>query len=252
MKAALSLLLVILVLAGLPGTGAAQAKLTIPDSIYDFGYVPQNSEISHVFWLHSTGSEPLKIISVKPGCGCTKAPLEKELLPVGDSTRLEVIFSTRRYNGRQSKRPSITTNEGDLAKRVQFTANVVAVPDSTFPIRIKPYKFDISQFGETNATNRDFVIENVSDSDLDLSVVDMPQNMFEIKLPKHVKAGQTAKGSLKLKDACLDKEFSKSVTIGLSDAANTRFTIPVKRTLRAPGTMSDNSPSAQNTAVSNH
>ncbi len=51
----------------LPGLVYAQPKLTIPNSIFDFGYVPQNSEISHVFWLHSTGSDSLKIISVKPG-----------------------------------------------------------------------------------------------------------------------------------------------------------------------------------------
>ncbi len=252
MKAALTLFLVVLVLAILPDIGSAQAKLTIPDSIYDFGYVPQNSEISHVFWLHSTGAEPLKIIGVKPGCGCTKAPLEKDLLPVGDSTRLEVIFSTRRYNGRQSKRPSITTNEGDLAKRVQFTANVVAIPDSTFPIRIKPYKFDVSQFGESKVDKRDFVIENVSDSDYDINLVDMPEDMFDLKLPEHIKAGQSVKGSLKLKDNCLDQEFDKSITIGLSDGANTHFTIPVKRSLRTPGAMSDKSQSEKTPMTSNH
>ncbi len=51
----------------LPGMVFAQPKLTIPDSIFDFGFVPQNSGISHVFWLHSTGTETLKILSVKPG-----------------------------------------------------------------------------------------------------------------------------------------------------------------------------------------
>lgn len=51
----------------LPGMVDAQPKLTIPDSIFDFGFVPQNSEISHIFWLHSTGTETLKILSVKPG-----------------------------------------------------------------------------------------------------------------------------------------------------------------------------------------
>ncbi|MBN2226636.1 MAG: hypothetical protein JW763_04675 [candidate division Zixibacteria bacterium] len=49
------------------GVALAQPKLTIPESIFDFGYVPQNSKISHAFWLHSTGTEDLKILSVKPG-----------------------------------------------------------------------------------------------------------------------------------------------------------------------------------------
>jgi hypothetical protein len=42
-------------------------KLTIPETIFDFGYVPQNATVSHVFWLHSTGDDTLKILNVKPG-----------------------------------------------------------------------------------------------------------------------------------------------------------------------------------------
>jgi hypothetical protein len=45
----------------------AGPSLTIPDPTFDFGYVPQNSTISHVFWLHSTGDDTLKIIKVSPG-----------------------------------------------------------------------------------------------------------------------------------------------------------------------------------------
>ena len=118
---------------------------------------------------------------------------------------------------------------------MQITANVVATPDSTYPIRIKPYKFDISQFGEKTVDKRDFVIENVSDSDLDLSVVSMPEGIFTVKLPKHVKAGETVKGEIKLDHDYLDKEFEKSLTIEVSDANKTHFTVPVKRTLRVPG-----------------
>jgi hypothetical protein len=240
MKVFIGAVLALSCLLCLPDPAAAQSKLTIPDSIFDFGFVPQNSIISHIFWLHSTGSESLKITNVKPGCGCMRAPLEKEELPVGDSTRLEIIFSTKRYSGRQSKRPSIISNESELPKRVQITANVITVPDSTFPIRIKPYKFDISQFGEKSVDSREFVIENVSDNDLDLTLVDMPQGMFTVKLPKHVGAGQTQKGIITLNHEYLDQEFNKSITIELSDAAGTHFTVPVKRTLRIPGENADN------------
>ncbi len=42
-------------------------KLTISENSFDFGYAPQYAKISHVFWLHSTGSEPLRIVKVVPG-----------------------------------------------------------------------------------------------------------------------------------------------------------------------------------------
>lgn len=49
--------------------GAVQAapKLSIPQDTFDFGYVPQNSSISHVFWLHSTGEDTLRVERVVPG-----------------------------------------------------------------------------------------------------------------------------------------------------------------------------------------
>jgi hypothetical protein len=50
---------------------AAQAfgapRMTIPQAEFDFGFVPQNSSISHVFWIHSNGDDSLKIVSVQPG-----------------------------------------------------------------------------------------------------------------------------------------------------------------------------------------
>ena len=74
----------------LPMTALLQAgpALAIEEDSFDFGYVPQRSKIAHVFWLKSVGDETLKITKVTPGCGCTKAPLEKSELAPGDSTRL--------------------------------------------------------------------------------------------------------------------------------------------------------------------
>lgn len=45
----------------------AQPKMSLPESVFEFGYVPQNCKISHVFWIHSTGTDTLKILKVSPG-----------------------------------------------------------------------------------------------------------------------------------------------------------------------------------------
>jgi len=41
--------------------------LSIPDTAFDFGYVPQHSEITHKYRLYSVGDDTLQIISVRPG-----------------------------------------------------------------------------------------------------------------------------------------------------------------------------------------
>lgn len=42
-------------------------RLTILESDFNFGFVPQHSKISHDFWLMSTGDDELKILKVVPG-----------------------------------------------------------------------------------------------------------------------------------------------------------------------------------------
>jgi len=65
-KTALFLLLAIFLL-GLINIVQAEPAMTIPESIFDFGYTPQHSKVSHVFWLHSTGTDSLLIKRVRPG-----------------------------------------------------------------------------------------------------------------------------------------------------------------------------------------
>ncbi|MEA2030732.1 MAG: hypothetical protein U9N55_03950 [candidate division Zixibacteria bacterium] len=55
------------VLLLLVGAVWSAPRLTIPEAKFDFGFVPQHSKISHVFWLHSTGDDELKILKVVPG-----------------------------------------------------------------------------------------------------------------------------------------------------------------------------------------
>lgn len=219
-----------LVLALVSGSVLAQAVLDIPKPTFDFGYVPQQSVISTDFWLKSSGTEDLKILKVIPGCGCTKAPLDKEVLAPGDSTRLEVIFSSKRFTNRVTKHPRIQTNAGD--QQVEFMSTVVRRPDSTYPIVIKPYKLDLSQPMNMTREEIRFTLQNVSDQDLSLSMVASRPDLFAVTLPTKVKAGQSAEGVLKLTADGKAKDFEKSFTFEVSDNVTSRYTVPVKRTLR--------------------
>lgn len=43
------------------------AKLFIDQTSFDFGYIPSEATVSHVFFLYSHGTDSLKILNVKPG-----------------------------------------------------------------------------------------------------------------------------------------------------------------------------------------
>ncbi len=220
------------------GAALGAPKLTVSQAEFDFGYVPQQSKVATVFWLKSTGEDTLRITNVVPGCGCTKTPLDKKVLAPGDSTRLEVIFSTKTYKRRVTKSPRIQTNEGAVNHRVKIAANVSQRPDSTYPLLLRPYKLDLSQFTEKEVREKTFTVTNVSDERLDLSLVFAASELFDAALPESLDPGQTATGSIRLTESAVGSSFEKSLTFEASDANKTRFTLPVKRTLRQPTTVS--------------
>lgn len=61
------ILLVTALVIVLVGASFAAPTLTIPTDKFDFGFVPQQSHITNTFWLHSTGTDTLKILKVVPG-----------------------------------------------------------------------------------------------------------------------------------------------------------------------------------------
>ena len=226
------------------GQIVAGPQLTIDNGSFDFGLVPQNSKVSHVYWLHSTGDDTLKITQVVPGCGCTKAPLERDRLAPGDSTRLEVIFDTRNYSGLITKAPHIETNEGQNAQVVQFTCKVSLNPDSTHPILIRPHKLDFIQIDGKPRKEFQFTISNVSDKEIDLTTVDYPEQYATIEIPKSIKAGETAQAKVKFNVDAADKEIEKSLTLQLNDGEKSRFTVPLKRTIIKPSVDTTATPAA--------
>jgi len=204
----------------------AAPRMIIPESSFDFGFVPQQAKVSHTFWLKSAGTDMLKITKVVPGCGCTKAPLEKADVTVGDSTKLEIIFSTKSYKNQVSKRPKIETNEGEPFKHVSIQTNVVSEPDNTYPIVLKPFVINMTQMaGSTNQFA--FQIKNVSDQDLNLKLIDFPADYVSVDLPETVAKNSVARGTVTLNATHAKYNIEKSFTIELNDQNKSRFTLPL-------------------------
>lgn len=167
--------------------------------------------------------------------------MQKKEIAVGDSTQLEIIFLTGKRQGTQSKSPSIQTNEGPPQRRVTIRATVVQQPDSTYPITLKPYKLYVSRAGEVEVDETKFKVTNISDADLGISVVGQPPDYFELEIPEKVNAGESVECKLKVNPKYLEGPFEKSITLELTDAAQTRFTIPVIRRLIGGAKKIDNS-----------
>lgn len=212
----------------------AAPRLTMYEDAFNFGYIPRQAAVSHDFWLFSTGDEPLLILQVVPGCSCTQAPLEKKTVPVGDSSKLEIVFHSRTFTHGLTKRPTIATNEGPEVKTLQILSYVVTNPDSTYPIKIEPWKIELNGSPEASNAEATFTLTNLTNAPLSTDIIALPEAFLTVELPSTIPPNGTAKGSIRVKESQLKKVFEKSVTFELNDAAKSRFTIPIKRTYRSP------------------
>ncbi|NLI16319.1 MAG: DUF1573 domain-containing protein [candidate division Zixibacteria bacterium] len=204
---------------------AEQAAISVPVDNFDFGYVPRDANICHRFWLYSKGPDTLKISNVRPGCGCTKAPLDKAIVAPGDSTAVELIFNTKNYSGKVSKSATIMTNAIPATNRVSFSAFIIKDKDTTLPLAFTPEIVKIRCNNTKNHVKALVSIKNVSANDLMLALDSYPDGLFEVKLPKKIKAGKQANAEIRISNKAA--AFEKSFTIQVDDAEKTRFTIPV-------------------------
>ncbi len=210
------------------GAQVSNAKLNVVETNFDFGYIPQISKVGHSFTLYNVGSDDLKILNVKPGCGCTQAPLEKDLVGPGDSTRVELIFTSKKnYRGTMNKSAAVTTNDATYGTlRLRFSATINENPDSVGPVQLAPWDLNYN----SSERNQEMVVnvKNVSTQPLNLQMVSAPYNYLDIDFPSgKLDPGASTAIKVRIKDSVKDDAFTKSFTFETGDEKNTRFTVPV-------------------------
>jgi hypothetical protein len=215
--------------------GVDSPRLEVSETEFDFGRVPQGVSVSHVFWLKNTGGNTLRIDEVKPGCGCTRAPLDKHELVPGDSTRVELIFSTGHYSSNVRKSAKILCNAEGEIPRLTIVADVREDMGALEVFTADPYTVELDTgAGETSAPQTyEIALKNLSDGDLSWSLVSRPDEYVDVGFSG---ANAAAKGgaqtlTVSLSNAAADAAFEKSLTVEASDPNHTRLTIPITKTV---------------------
>src|SRR5690606_35755820 len=100
----------------------AQPKLEIVGGdTHDWGQVPPGKLTTEVK-VKNAGNEDLKISEVRPGCGCTVAPIDKDLLKPGELATISVSLD-------------VTSRSGPVEKTVTITSNDAATPSQILHLK---------------------------------------------------------------------------------------------------------------------
>lgn len=116
----------------------AQPKLeVIGGSTIDWGKVPASKNpLKANLKLKNAGNQPLKISEVKPGCGCTTAPLDKKYLKPGEIATVNVGLTPGSTAGELVKGLTITSNDPKVpVKAITLKAFIMR------PIQVLPQPY---------------------------------------------------------------------------------------------------------------
>ncbi|MCE7871257.1 DUF1573 domain-containing protein [bacterium CPR1] len=78
---------------------SSPGPLSSANSDHDFGRLPQGSQVSHVYTITNSSEQPLSIERVQSSCGCTAALVAEKNLTPGQSSAVEVRFTSGKLVG---------------------------------------------------------------------------------------------------------------------------------------------------------
>lgn len=176
----------------------AQPKIEIVGGdIFDWGTVKVfESPLKTIITIKNTGNQPLRVFEVKPSCGCTTAPLDKDILKPGETAKIDIKLDLKGNVGPISKDVNIMTND-PVRKNVtlKLKANSVTSLDKEpkfFAFNtVKPGEKSEAKVTLINYSDHDIVIKKIVKSHEDMTLSIKVEDVIKAKSSKVVWAYYT-------------------------------------------------------------
>ena len=110
----------------------ADEMLTLKETEFDFGKIPQGKPVNHVFEVTNKSNVALKINNINASCGCTTPEWEKEkVVAPGEKTKITVGYNAA-AEGPFTKFITVTYNDTQ-SKQLTIKGEVWKTPGSSAP-----------------------------------------------------------------------------------------------------------------------
>ncbi len=212
-----------------PVSGAPRLEM-VPDTVI-FGVVPHLSNFYATVILKSVGDDTLRIDSLNTICPCIKMPLQKKVLPPGDSVVIRLSYDSEFFAGQRDRFPHIYTNVAGKPAMLGVLSTGVDSIENQNPIFVRPYRIAASQFGDKLIKKYVFEIVNKSAENVPLKLLYWDNEYFDLDFPAYVPPKSTAKGTLTLNAKGEKSEFENSITFEFITEFSERksYSIPIVR-----------------------
>lgn len=109
--------------------------LSLTETEFDFGKIPQGKPVTHVFEFKNTGSSPFSLDNVQASCGCTTPEWNKDVIAPGATAKITVGYNAQN-EGTFAKPVTITYN-GNQSQQIIIKGDVWKTPVSSAPENTK-------------------------------------------------------------------------------------------------------------------
>ena len=98
--------------------------IALSESNFDFGNIKKGAKVNHVYEVTNTGTNPLIISEVKPGCGCTAPEFTKDPIMPGKKGKITLSFDSTNFDGSVQKYADVFANVENAPIKLTFNANI--------------------------------------------------------------------------------------------------------------------------------
>jgi len=114
-----------------PQISATPDVLSMKETAFNFGTIPQGKPVYHFFEVTNAGKTPMVISNVQTSCGCTTPEWSKEPVAPGGTTRIRVGYNAA-GEGHFEKYITIMYNQ-NLSKQIKISGTVWKAPAGSAP-----------------------------------------------------------------------------------------------------------------------
>ncbi|HNW89802.1 MAG TPA: DUF1573 domain-containing protein [Bacteroidales bacterium] len=174
-----------------------KAVIKFDNTEHDFGQIKEEAgKVKYRYTFANKGNDTLRIVSVKPSCGCTTADWTKTAVAPKKSGFVEVEFDPAQRPGTFNKGIAVTTNDPDLQMvNLIIKGEVIPKPKAladAFPVVVGNMRMETSQFNFGNSKNTEIRTDtlniiNVWNKPMNLGFKDMPGYITAKAIPEILK-----------------------------------------------------------------
>lgn len=201
----------------------AAPQIYVQRPAHNFGNLVQGKKLDHTFIIKNIGDAPLKILHIRPACGCTAANASSPVVAPGKTSEIKVSFNSSNFYGTVSKTIALESNDPvKPAYTLTLTGNIIE------EVSIKPKQLNLGKVKPGIPMSYTINIENMGSSQLKINSVKSPMPQLTIRAENNLlKPGEVSKISITANARPEDRILSGYITISTDNPDKKEITVPV-------------------------